>query len=118
MPAIMLALRTASRNDINVRSAFVHMLGDALGSVAIIGGAIAIRFTGWMQVDPILSILIGVMVVWTAWDIVRESLNILLEGSAPRHQTAGCSQRRCAASKACWTFTTCTSGASARAHMP
>ena len=43
---IMLALRTASRNDINVRSAFVHMLGDALGSVAIIGGAIAIRLHG------------------------------------------------------------------------
>ena len=77
---IMLALRTASRNDINVRSAFVHMLGDALGSVAIIGGAIAIRYTGWMQLDPMLSILIGVMVVWSAWDIVRESLNILLEG--------------------------------------
>lgn len=77
---IMLALRTASRNDINVRSAFVHMLGDALGSVAIIGGAVAIRFTGWMQLDPVLSILIGIMVVWSAWDIVRESLNILLEG--------------------------------------
>ena len=77
---IMLALRSASRNDINVRSAFIHMLGDALGSVAIIGGAIAIRFTGWMQLDPVLSVVIGIMVVWSAWDIVRESLNILLEG--------------------------------------
>jgi len=77
---IMLALRSASRNDINIRSAFVHMLGDALGSIAIIGGAIAIRFTGWVQLDPILSVLIGVLVVWSAWDIVRESLNILLEG--------------------------------------
>jgi cobalt-zinc-cadmium efflux system protein len=77
---IMLALRQASRHDINVRSAFVHMLGDAVGSVAIIGGAIAIRYTGWMRVDPVLSIVIGALVVWTAWDIIRESLNILLEG--------------------------------------
>jgi cobalt-zinc-cadmium efflux system protein len=77
---IMLALRTASKNDINVRGAFIHMLGDALGSVAIIGGAIAIRYTGWVQIDPILSIVIGVLVVWSAWDITRESLNILLEG--------------------------------------
>ena len=77
---IMLALRTASKHDINVRSAFIHMLGDALGSVAIIGGAIAIRYTGWVQVDPVLSIVIGLLVVWSAWDITRESLNILLEG--------------------------------------
>lgn len=77
---IMLALRTASRGDINVRSAFVHMMGDALGSVAIIIGAFGIRFTGWQQIDPLLSILIGLLIIWTAWDIIRESLNILLEG--------------------------------------
>jgi cobalt-zinc-cadmium efflux system protein len=77
---IMLSLRRASRNDINVRSAFVHMLGDAVGSVAIIGGAIAIRYTGWEQLDPALSIAIGLLIVWSAWDITRESLNILLEG--------------------------------------
>jgi cobalt-zinc-cadmium efflux system protein len=77
---IMWALRSARRKDINVRSAFMHMLGDALGSVGIIGGAIAIAYTGWVQVDPLLSILIGVLIIWTAWDIIRESLNILLEG--------------------------------------
>jgi len=77
---IMLALRQSSKGDVNIRGAFVHMLGDALGSVAIVAGALAIRYTGWSQVDPILSILIGLLIVWTAWDIVRESLNILLEG--------------------------------------
>lgn len=77
---IMAALRTASRHDLNIRSAFVHMLGDALGSVAIIAGAFVIRYTGWMQLDAILSIIIGLLIVWSAWDIVRESLNILLEG--------------------------------------
>jgi cobalt-zinc-cadmium efflux system protein len=78
--AIMLGLRGASKHDINVRSAFVHMLGDALGSVAIILGAIAIRYTGWQQLDPALSVAIGLLIVWSAWDITRESLNILLEG--------------------------------------
>lgn len=77
---IMWSLRIAKKSDINVRSAFIHMLGDALGSVAIIAGAIAIHYTGWYQIDPALSIAIGVMIVWSAWDVVNESLNILLEG--------------------------------------
>ena len=77
---IMLALRAARNRDVNIRSAFLHMLGDALGSLAIIGGGLAIRYTGWQRVDPVLSILIALLIVWTAWDIVRESLNILLEG--------------------------------------
>jgi cobalt-zinc-cadmium efflux system protein len=77
---IMWALHGASRDDLNVRSAFVHMLGDAVGSVAIIAGAIAIRYTGWLWLDPALSIVLGLLVVWSAWDITRESLNILLEG--------------------------------------
>ncbi|MGA2132179.1 MAG: cation diffusion facilitator family transporter [Bryobacteraceae bacterium] len=77
---VMWGLRAARQNDVNIRSAFVHMLGDLLGSFAIIGGALAIRYTGWEQVDPLLSILIGVLIVWTAWDIIKESLNILLEG--------------------------------------
>jgi cobalt-zinc-cadmium efflux system protein len=77
---IMWGLRAARQHDINVRSAFVHMLGDLLGSIAIIAGALTIRYTGWSQVDPLLSILIGALIVWTAWDIIKESLNILLEG--------------------------------------
>ena len=79
----MLAVRSASRHDLNLRGAFVHMLGDALGSVAIVAGAIVIRYTGWVQVDPALSMLIGVLIVWTAWGIIREALNILLEGLPP-----------------------------------
>lgn len=77
---IMWALRAASRSDLNVRSAFVHMLGDALGSGAIVAGGLVMYYTGWRRVDPVLSILIGALIVWTAWDIIRESLNILLEG--------------------------------------
>lgn len=76
---ILLGLKR-HEGDINIRAASVHMLGDALGSVAIIAGAIGIRYTGWLAIDPILSILIGGLIVWSAIDIVRESLNILLEG--------------------------------------
>jgi len=77
---VMLALWRARRGDINIRSAFVHMLGDALGSMAILAGALVIRYTGWLRVDPALSIAIACLIVWTAWDIIQESLNILLEG--------------------------------------
>ena len=77
---IMFALHRTGENDINIRGAFLHMLGDLLGSAAIVVGALVIRSTGWFSVDPILSILISLLIIWTAWDITRESLNILLEG--------------------------------------
>ncbi len=77
---IMWGLRDAHASDINVRSAFVHMLGDLLGAAAILIGGATIRFTGWLWIDPALSVLIAALIVWTAWDIIQESLNILLEG--------------------------------------
>jgi cobalt-zinc-cadmium efflux system protein len=64
----------------NIRAAWIHMLGDALSCVAIIVGAVAIHYTGWQIIDPALSILIGVMIIWSGWGIIQESLNILLEG--------------------------------------
>jgi len=78
--SIMWGLRRERGRDINVRSAWAHMLGDALGSVGIIIGALVIRSTGWERVDPLLSALIGLLIIWTARDIIKESLNILLEG--------------------------------------
>lgn len=78
--AIMLALNRGRKGDINLRAAFIHMMGDALGAMAIIVGAIAIRYTGWTYIDPILSIALGLLILYTSWDIIRESLNILLEG--------------------------------------
>lgn len=76
--SIMLGLH--GDHDLNTRGAYVHMLGDLLGAVAIVVGALAIRFTGWTRIDPLLSLGIAILVVWTAWDVIRESLNILLEG--------------------------------------
>lgn len=78
---ILIALkRSGDSHDLNIRAAAVHMLGDALSSVAIVIGAIAIRYTGWLLIDPTLSILIAVLIIWSAIDVTRESLNILLEG--------------------------------------
>ncbi len=78
--AIMYWMSADRARDLNIRAAYLHMLGDALGSVGIIIGAVAIRLTGWLWVDPVLSILIGALIVWSARSIVKESLNILLEG--------------------------------------
>ncbi|MDQ2773707.1 MAG: cation diffusion facilitator family transporter [Acidobacteriota bacterium] len=77
---IMLALHREQKGDINIRAAFIHMMGDALGAVAIIIGAVAMRYTGWTYIDPVLSIALGALIIYTAWDIIGESLNILLEG--------------------------------------
>jgi cobalt-zinc-cadmium efflux system protein len=68
-------------HDMNIRAAWIHMLGDALSCVAIILGAVVIHFTGWLEIDPALSILIGLMIIWSGWGIIQESLNVLLEGS-------------------------------------
>ncbi len=76
---IMMALNRG-RDDLNIRAAWVHMLGDAVSSAAILVGAITMHFTGWHRIDPALSLGIGVLIIWTAWDIIRESLNVLLEG--------------------------------------
>ena len=78
--AVMWALHRDSAKDINIRGAFMHMLGDALSSVGIIAGGIVIAYTGNLRIDPLLSVLIAVLILWSGWAIIRESLNILLEG--------------------------------------
>jgi cobalt-zinc-cadmium efflux system protein len=70
----------ANRHDLNIRAAWIHQMGDAASCVGIIIGAVIIHYTGWLGIDPILSIVISLVIVWTAWDIFKDSLNILLEG--------------------------------------
>jgi cobalt-zinc-cadmium efflux system protein len=67
-------------SDLNLRAAFLHQIGDAASCVAIIVGAIGIHYTGWFAIDPILSIVMSLVIIWTVWDIFKDSLNILLEG--------------------------------------
>lgn len=80
---VMKALHADSQGNLNVRGAYLHMLGDALSSIGIIVGALVIRQTQALWIDPLLSVLIGALIIWSAWDVIRESLDILLEG-APR----------------------------------
>src|SRR5450755_2353227 len=67
--------------DVNIRSVFLHMLGDTLSTAAVIAGGVGILFTGMMWIDPVLSLIIAGMIVWSSVTIVRETLNILLEGT-------------------------------------
>src|ERR1700757_996085 len=68
------------RGDLNLRSILVHNFGDALSNIAIILGAVAIRMTGALWIDPLLGIAIGLLVLWSSIGILRESAHILLEG--------------------------------------
>lgn len=70
--------------DVNIRSVFIHMLGDTLSTAAVIVGGLGILLSGMQWIDPLLSLLIAAMIVWSSWSIVRETLNILLEGT-PRN---------------------------------
>ena len=74
--------------DVNIRSTFLHMLGDTLSTAAVIVGGAAILFTGLTWIDPALSIVIAGMILWSSIGIVRETLNILLEGT-PRNLRLG-----------------------------
>jgi cobalt-zinc-cadmium efflux system protein len=74
------ALHGHSHDDLNVRSAFLHMIGDAAASVGVIIGGIVMYFTDWYLVDALISVGIGFVIFWGSWRVVRESLHILLEG--------------------------------------
>jgi cobalt-zinc-cadmium efflux system protein len=79
---VALYLREPGGANLNMRAALVHVVGDALASVAVIGGAIAIALGGPVQIDPLLTMLISVILMVGAWTIGRETLDILME-SAP-----------------------------------
>ncbi len=81
MNGVLALMLARVSQDVNMRSAFLHMLGDTLSTAAVIGGGAIIFFTGRQWVDPALSLLIAAMVFWSSLSIVRETLNILLEGT-------------------------------------
>jgi cobalt-zinc-cadmium efflux system protein len=66
--------------SLNVKGAFLHVIADILGSVAVIAAALIILFTQWYQADPILSMVVGVLVFYGAYQLIRDSVNVLLEG--------------------------------------
>ena len=67
--------------NLNTRGAALHVLGDMLGSVAAIAAAIVILQTGWMPIDPILSVLVAVLILRSAWNVTRDAAHILMEGT-------------------------------------
>ena len=77
-------LHPAHDENLNVRGAYLHVLGDMLASVGTVAAALVIRYTGWLAADPLASVFTTLLIMRGAWSLVRESVDILLE-SAPGH---------------------------------
>jgi cobalt-zinc-cadmium efflux system protein len=81
MNGVIAALLWGVARDVNLRSAFLHMAGDTLSTAAVIAGGAGILLTGQNWIDPVLSLFIAALILWSSIGIVRETLNILLEGT-------------------------------------
>ncbi len=81
-------LHPVHTHSLNARGAYLHVLGDLLGSVGTVIAAIIVRWTGWLAADPLASIVVTLIVVRSAWRLVRESVDVLLE-STPAHISLG-----------------------------
>jgi cobalt-zinc-cadmium efflux system protein len=73
-------LSRSRSESLNVKGAFLHVVSDALGSVGVIAAALIMFFTGWYQADALFSMLVCVLIFYSAYKLIRESLNVLLEG--------------------------------------
>ena len=71
---------THKQEDLNVKSAYLHVIGDALASVGVVVAGGIIWFTGWSWVDPLMSVLIGILILFSSWRLLKSSLHILIEG--------------------------------------
>ena len=81
--ATALLVMKDSRHDLNIRSTFLHLVGDVVSTLGAVAAGVMIYFTGWNWLDPLVSVFIGLLILWNAWGILRESVDILLE-STPR----------------------------------
>ena len=77
-------LHSASEDNLNMRGAFLHVIGDALGSVGAVVAGVLIWRWGWVLADPLISIAMCLLIIYSSWQLIRESVNILLEGT-PSH---------------------------------
>ncbi|MBB3344675.1 cation diffusion facilitator family transporter [Luteimonas sp. RC10] len=76
-------LHRGDQSHVNIKGATLHVLGDLLGSVAAIVAALVIHFTGWMPIDPILSVLVCLLILRSAWALLRGAFDILMEATPP-----------------------------------
>lgn len=74
-------LRRADTDNVTLRSAMIHVIGDLLGSVATVAAAVVILTIGWTPIDPLLSVLVALLVLRGAWDLVHRSGHVLMEGA-------------------------------------
>ncbi|MFI5283855.1 MAG: cation diffusion facilitator family transporter [Candidatus Dormibacterales bacterium] len=79
---LVLTLRSRDRN-LSLRAVMLHLVGDLGASVGVVAAGAVILLTGWLYIDPLLSLAIAVLIAWGAWGIVRETVNLLLEGTPP-----------------------------------
>jgi cobalt-zinc-cadmium efflux system protein len=81
MNGVIAAMLWGVARDVNLRSAFLHMAGDTLSTAAVIAGGAGILLTGQNWIDPVLSLFIAALILWSSFGIIRETLNLLLEGT-------------------------------------
>jgi cobalt-zinc-cadmium efflux system protein len=79
--SVFAMLRRGDAHDMNISAAALHVFGDLLGSAAAVLAGVVILFTGWLPIDPLLSLLVGALIVRSAWLLVRRSAHILMEGA-------------------------------------
>jgi cobalt-zinc-cadmium efflux system protein len=79
--AYFLVKKGDTKNNLNLRSAYLHVLSDAAGSIGVIVAGILIYFFGWTAADPIISILVSILILKGAWTVVKKSIHILMEGT-------------------------------------
>jgi cobalt-zinc-cadmium efflux system protein len=79
--ASLLVLRRSQAESLNVRAAFVHVFGDAAGSLGAIVAGVVMLLSGWYLADPLVSVGIGLLILYSSWGIVRESVDILMQGT-------------------------------------
>ncbi|MBI2988267.1 MAG: cation transporter [Deltaproteobacteria bacterium] len=78
-----IVLYGSDRRSLNIRGAFAHVLGDTLGSVGAVAAGLAMLTTGWYLADPLASVLIGLLILYTSWGLIKESVDILMQ-SVPK----------------------------------
>jgi cobalt-zinc-cadmium efflux system protein len=78
---VFVMLRRGDSHDMNISAATLHVFGDLLGSAAAVIAGLVILFTGWLPIDPLLSLVVGVLIVRSAWALVKRSAHILMEGA-------------------------------------
>src|SRR6478735_991954 len=77
--ATALLFMAGRKHDLNVKGAFLHMVGDAAVSAGVVAAAFAIKLTGWLWLDPAASLAIGFVIVWGTWGLLRESINLSMD---------------------------------------